>query len=179
MKIEAWQTLSRETVFSALPWLELEKHHLRLPNGHEIPDWLWVNTPDFINVVALTTEGHYLCFRQQKYAAEAPTLAIPGGYLEAGEDPMDAARRELQEETGWVPGRMRSLGCYAIDGNRGCGKGHLFLAEDCVYEGGEVADDLEDQETLFLSREELVTALKEGAFRVMPWAAALALALLD
>lgn len=178
MKINAWKTLSRKTVFSAPPWLEIEQHHLRLPDGREISDWLWVRSPDFVNVVAFTAEGLYLCFRQQKYAAGEITLAIPGGYLEEGEDPRDAAVRELKEETGWIPGRIRLLGSYAIDGNRGCGRGHLFLAEDCVYAGGEVTDDLEDQDLVKLSRAELLAALRQGAFRVMPWAAALALALL-
>ncbi|WFB37677.1 NUDIX hydrolase [Kiritimatiellota bacterium B12222] len=175
--IEPWTCLSRETVFEHSPWLTIESHHLRLPGGKEISDWKWVKTPDFINVVAVDTEGLFHCFRQQKYAVKGITLAITGGYIDAGEDPIVAAQRELTEETRLVSAEWTALGAYPIDGNRGSGTGHLFLAELCQYVGGEVNDDLEDQEKILLTRSEVKEALCAGEFGVMPWVAALALAL--
>lgn len=173
-----WQCLSRESVLDRPPWLRLEEHHLRLPGGKEIPDWLWVVTPDFINVVAVTKERSFLCFRQTKYAVEGPTLALVGGYLSPGEDARAAAARELLEETGYQSNTWSSLGSFAIDGNRGCGRGHLFLAENCVFSGKTESDDLETQQLLRLTHDEVRAALLSGAFGVLPWTAALALALL-
>jgi len=174
-----WICLSRKPVFRRQPWLELEDHHVQLPDGREIPDWLWVNTPSFVNVVAVTEEGSWLCFRQQKYAVPDITLGIVGGYLDAGEHALEAAKRELREETGYASEEWSSLGDYAIDGNRGCGRGYLFFAVNCRHTGGEVTDDLEDQELLRLSRDEVLEAVQAGQFGVMPWTAALALALLQ
>ncbi len=176
--MEPWIRLGAREVFRQSPWLRLEAHHLRLPDGREIPDWLWVDTPDFCNVVAVTEADEFLCFRQSKYAAPGLTLALVGGYLEPEEDPRAAAQRELREESGHVAAAWRDLGNYACDGNRGCGRGHLFLATGCRYEGHAVSDDLEEQQLLRLSRAEAKAALLRGEFGVMPWTAALALALL-
>ncbi len=178
MKIEPWKCLSKKSVLREAPWLEVESHTLELPDGQVIENWQWIKTPDFVNVVAVTPEGDFVCFRQQKYAVSGSTLAIVGGYVDDGENPRVAAERELQEETGLASCEWTDLGSYAIDGNRGCGNGHLFLAENCEVVGGEVQDDLEDQEKKLLNREELEAALFKGEFGVIPWTAALALALL-
>lgn len=179
MRIRPWKCLDRRTVLEETPWLEVESHTLQLPDGRRVENWHWIKTPDFVNVVAVTAEGKFVCFRQQKYAVPGETLAIVGGYLDEGEDAQTAARRELQEETGFVSEQWTFLGAYAVDGNRGCGHGHLYLAEDCRYAGGEVKDDLEDQEKLLLTRGDLQEALFAGRFGVMPWTTAVALALLE
>lgn len=178
MKIEPWKCLERKSILKKDPWLEVESHTLALPGGKRVEDWQWIKTPDFVNVVAVTEAGEFICLRQQKYAVDGITLAIVGGYVDEGENPRLAAERELREETGTRSAKWTNLGSYAVDGNRGCGSGHLFLAENCGHVGGEVADDLEDQETLYLSREDVKKSLLKGDFGVMPWVAALALALL-
>ena len=72
---------------------------------------------------------------------------------------------------------MDPLGRYVVDGNRGCGVGHLYLARGARRVAEPIADDLEEQELLMLTREEVVTALVAGELEVLSWAAALALAL--
>jgi len=70
------------------------------------------------------------------------------------------------------------LGCYPVDGNRGAGSGHFFLARGARHVAAPVSDDLEEQEMLFLTPAEARAALTRGEFKLMPWAAALAIALL-
>jgi ADP-ribose pyrophosphatase len=70
-----------------------------------------------------------------------------------------------------------SLGRYAVDGNRGCGVGHLYLARRARRVAVPDADDLEEQELLTLTRDEVEAALLAGGFGVLSWAAAVALAL--
>jgi ADP-ribose diphosphatase len=115
--------------------------------------------------------------RQVKYAVEGTTLGSVGGYLDPGEDPLAAAKRELREETGHQAAEWTSLGRYPVDGNRGCGVGHLYLARGARRVADPNADDLEEQELLTLTRDEVETALLAGEFRVLSWAAAMALAL--
>jgi ADP-ribose pyrophosphatase len=178
--MQPWQTLARRRVLQAGDgrFLRVEYHTVQLPNGRVIEEWPWLDTPSFVNVVAETTEGRFLCFRQSKYAAEGISLAIPGGYLEANEEPLAAIQRELREETGYAADEWTFLGRYAVDGNRGNGHAHLFLARGARFIQPIDADDLEEQELLLLTRAEVEAALAEGEFKVLPWAANVALALM-
>lgn len=159
-------------------FLTVESHTVAFPDGRIVEEWGWVITPDFVNVVAVTDEGRFLCFRQPKYAVTGLSLAVTGGYIEPGEQPLAAAQRELLEETGYVAVSWRPLGSYAVDGNRGVGTAHFFLATGARWQQPIDADDLEAQEFLLLTRAEVEAALFAGEFKVLPWAANVALALL-
>lgn len=159
------------------PWLTVEHHTVELPDGQLIPEWPWVKTPDYVNIVSMTEDGLFLCFRQVKYGIQGVTLAIVGGYIHEGEEPLAAAKRELLEETGheapdWIP-----LGSYLVDPNRGIATGHLFLAQQARFAAPRDADDLEEQELLLLPRAEIESALEAGEIKVLAWAAAVAFAL--
>jgi ADP-ribose pyrophosphatase len=175
--MQPWKTLARRTVLDLSPWMTVEEHTVELPGGRVIDDWPWVEAREYANVVAVTEDGHFLVLRQVKYAVEGTTLGSVGGYLDPGEDPLAAAKRELREETGHQAAEWTSLGRYPVDGNRGCGVGHLYLARGARRVADPNADDLEEQELLTLTRDEVETALLAGEFRVLSWAAAMALAL--
>jgi len=175
--MKPWKTLSRRTILDHSKFLVVEEHTIELPDGRIIDDWPWVITPDYVNVTAVTENGRLLCFRQTKYCVEGTSLAVVGGYIEPGEDPLVAAQRELLEETGYEASTWLALGRYPVDANRGVGVAYPFLATGARRVAEIDADDLEEQELLLLSREEVEAALDAGAFKSLPWAAAVALAL--
>ncbi len=175
--MQSWKTLARRTLLNHSKFLVVEEHTVELPDGRVIDDWPWVITPDYINVTAVTEEGLFLCFRQTKYAVDGVSLAVVGGYLEPGEDPLVAAKRELREETGYEASAWLALGRLPVDGNRGAGVAYPFLATGARRVTMIDADDLEEQELLLLSRAEMEAALDAGEFKSLPWAAAVALAL--
>ena len=175
--MQPWKTQSRKTILEQLPWLVVEHHTVELPNGRVIPDWPWIITPDYVNVVAVTEEGRFLCFRQVKYGLQGETLGIVGGFVEADEDPSVAARRELLEETGYASNDWVSLGHFNVDPNRGIATGHLYLARDARYVQPRDAGDLEEQKMIQLTRAEIESALANGDFKVLAWAASIAFAL--
>lgn len=172
-----WKTLRKRKIYDQAPWLVVELHAVELPDGRVIPDWPWIKTPDYINVVAVTADDTYLCFRQTKYGIAGDTLAVIGGYLNPGEQPQVAAMRELREETGYEAPEWIDLGHYLVDPNRGVATGYLFLARGARRITTPDSDDLEEQRLLFLTREELQSALANGEFKVLAWAAAVAFAL--
>lgn len=173
-----WQTLSRRTVLDSGKFLRVEYHTVALPDGRVIEPWPWVITPDFVNIVAVTADERYVCFRQNKYAIEGTSLAVVGGYLEPGEEPLAAAQRELREESGYEAADWVQLAAFPVDANRGAGNAHFFLARGARRVAEPIVDDLEEQELLLLTRGEVAAALAAGEVKTLPWAAVLALALL-
>lgn len=178
--MQPWKTLARSLVLQRGKWLTVEDHTIALPDGREITEWPWIITPDYVNIMVVTVEHKFLCFRQTKYAVPETSLAPIGGYLEPGEDPLVAAQRETLEETGYEAAEWVNLGSYAVDGNRGAGTAHLFLARGAQRVAAPNADerDLEEQQLVHLSRAELAAALAAGEFKVLAWSAVAALALL-
>ena len=176
--MQTWKTLDRQLVLDLSPHLRVETHTIQLPSGRVIEGWPWLISPDFVNVAAITEEERYLCFRQTKYSVDGTSLAPVGGYIEPGEDPLAAAKRELLEETGYEARHWESLGKFAVDGNRGNGAAHFFLAREAYPVGEPASDDIEEQQLLELSRPEVEAAVQRGAFKVLPWQALMAMVLL-
>jgi ADP-ribose pyrophosphatase len=175
--MQAWKTLSKRTILNYSQFLVVEEHVIELPDGRIVRQWPWLVTPDYVNVVALTESGLFLLFRQTKYGVSGTTLALVGGYLEPSEDPLAGAQRELLEETGFTSADWTRLGSFRVDANRGVGIAHSFLARGATPAVRPDADDLEEQELLLYTRSELEAALDAGEFKVLPWPAAVLLAL--
>ncbi len=175
--MKLWRTLSKKTILVHSKWLTVEDHTIELPDGKVIKDWPWIISPDYVNIAVITTTGEFLCFRQTKYAVEGVALAPVGGYMDAGEDPLACAKRELAEETGCEASQWHALGTFPADGNHGAGSAHLFLAEGARKVSDTISDDLEEQEIVFLSRNQVVKAMLRGEFKVLSWTTVMAMAL--
>ena len=95
-------------------------------------DFVVVQPADWCNVIALTPDRRLVLVRQFRFGIDAFSLEIPGGVMEAGEDPIGAGLRELREETGFSGQRARVLGSVhpnpAIQSNR-C---HFVFVEDAI-----------------------------------------------
>jgi ADP-ribose pyrophosphatase len=179
MKSSNWKTITRREVLSFGKWLTVEDCTVETPEGQIIEHWPWVRTPDYVNVLAVDSEGRFIVFRQGKYGIEGESLAPVGGYIEPGEDPLEAARRELHEETGYEAPDWTPLGSFLVDPNRGVAHGHFYMAQGARKVAEPCSDDLEEQELLLMSRSELEEALREGQFKVLAWAAIVAFLLMQ
>jgi ADP-ribose pyrophosphatase len=121
-----------------------------------------LETPDWVNVIALTPERRALMVRQFRFGAGTITTEIPGGIVDRGEDHGETARRELLEETGYAGERWTYLGRIqpnpAIQDNQH----HLWMAEDCVLVQPPRPDDGEDIAVGTLSLDEVRAQILDG-----------------
>jgi len=126
-----WERL-RESIQAKTPIFDLLRARFRHPVRGSERDFVVLSPPDWVNVVALTPEHHLVLVRQFRYGINDFSLEIPGGVMEAGENPITAGLRELREETGYQGTSARLLGSVhpnpAIQSNR-C---HFVFAEGTV-----------------------------------------------
>jgi 8-oxo-dGTP pyrophosphatase MutT (NUDIX family) len=120
----------------------------RMPRTGRESTFSVVDSPDWVNVVAIDKLENLILIRQFRVGTASFTIEVPGGMVDPGEHPRDTAVRELYEESGYRAERMIDLGFIepnpAIFNNRA----HMFLAEGCEHVGAQVLDEGEDIEVV-------------------------------
>ena len=170
-----WTIVKEETVFSAKPFVEVSCQHVVTDSGVEVKDYYQVKLPNFAIACALTEAGEVITLWQYKHGGRRHGLTFPAGEFR-NEDPGQAMRRELLEETGYEAQEVVDLGHYAVSGNQGCGTAHFYLMTGCRPVAEADSGDLEQMELRLMSVAEIDAALRDGAIAVMPHVALWALA---
>lgn len=136
--------------------------HSRSPDADATHPFFCIESVDWVNVVPITADGDVVMIRQYRHGAGEITLEIPGGMVDPGERPADAAARELLEETGFAAGSLRPLGDFSPNPALFNNRLHAFVATGCrrVAE----IDNGEHEETVVevVSRAALRRAVRAG-----------------
>ncbi len=106
-------------------------------------DFFVLTTTDWINVIPLTTDNEVVMIEQYRHGSQDVTLEIPGGMVDAGESPQDAAAREMLEETGYVAREISTLGRVRPNPAIHDNWLHTFLARDAQFERAPVHEATE------------------------------------
>ena len=168
----AWQVLESEYLFKQ-PWLTARREHVKLPTGAEIKDFYVLEYPEFCNVIAITKGGKFLMERQYRHAQHLTAIEIPAGCVEPGEDPMEAAKRELYEETGYAGGEWSKLMTISPNAGACTNYSHTYLAIGVEKVSTQHLEASEDIKVLLLDRDEVWRMLQNDEFHQAMMAAPL------
>jgi ADP-ribose pyrophosphatase len=126
-----WEVVGRTTRLTT-PIFKVDAVRYRHPVRATEREFVVINSPDWVNVVAVTPDQQMIMVRQFRYGIDDFSLEIPGGVMDSGEEPVTAGLRELREETGYTSESVRLLGSVhpnpAIQSNRS----HFVLVEAAV-----------------------------------------------
>ena len=159
--IKEWKVLESEYLVRR-PWLTARRDRLELPDGRIIPEYYVLEYPDWVNVIAITKDGQFVMERQYRHAARKISLELPCGVKEEGETPLEAAQRELLEETGFGGGQWKKLMELSPNPSAMSNTTHCFLAIGVEKIAEQHLDETEELSVLFMTKEEVKRMLNEN-----------------
>jgi 8-oxo-dGTP pyrophosphatase MutT (NUDIX family) len=157
---------------SITPWKILESRYqfpkfridsCELPSGKPYKAYVF-EFDSWANVVALTKNNEVVLVKQYRHGVQKVLLELPGGVVDNGENPLEGAKRELMEETGYSAGSIIEVGRLypnpAIQQNTL----YCYLATDVELTGVQHLDEAEEIEVHLVPLDELVEMVRQGKF---------------
>jgi len=171
-----WEEESRKTVFTCRIF-SVSERLCRSPKNNtgtytvlETSDWAIV-----IPVLETENGKKFVMVKQWRHGASQLTLEFPGGVLNKGEDALEAARRELHEETGFISHNMEKLGAFNPNPAIMSNTVHFFLARELERQGSQELDADEYVEVETMPCEEVIEGIGKPPFNHALMGTALAL----
>ena len=149
-----WSLIDSEYLFRR-PWLTVRRDTVRLPNGTIHPEYYVLEYPKWINVLAINADGEYVMVKQYRHGLGVVATELCAGVVEEGEDPLDGAKRELLEETGYAGGEWElSMVISANPGSQN-NLAYCYTARGVEKVAGQNLDETEDISVMLLSEDEV------------------------
>ena len=155
-----WKVIDREYIIQR-PWLTARRDKVELPDGRIIEEYYVLEYPDWVNVIAITKDGEFVMEKQYRHGLGVNSIELPCGVMEKGESPMEAAQRELLEETGYGNGSWSRLMTIAPNPGSMSNVTHCFLAVGVEKVSGPSLDATEDLSVHLMSEAEVKSLLED------------------
>lgn len=187
--VRPWTVIARQEVLDRRPYAVISDQQVQLPGGDVIPDFLRITLRPFVNIFAVidppagsdsSTGPQVPTVWQYRVGPEAVSIELPAGAINDNEPPLQAAQRELLEESGLIASRWQPLGTFFMDSNYEAGIGHFFLATGArlaVESERPTHGDLGDLVTRWLPLASIRQLWHDGTICSAPTALSIALAL--
>lgn len=168
-------------------WMDLRKVAYKLPDGKVFEPFYTYSRRDFVIIVARDTMGRYICVKQFRPGLNEVTTEFVAGGLEAVgdkkfmagdpeityEDPLDAAKRELLEETGYQSKEWKFVFKVPSNATLSDNYAYIYFADHCEKVSVQELDDTEFLNVELYTEEELRKLIYSGGFQqgphIMAW----------
>ena len=159
-----WKILKSEYLIKR-PWLTARKDTVELPTGVVNDEYYVLEYPTWINVIAVTDGGEYVLIRQYRHGIGETNFEIVAGVCEDGEQPVDAARRELMEETGYSGGEWSEIMTVSANTSTMNNLCHCFVATGVRRLAAPHQEATEDISVHLLGTDEVRRLLTDGEIK--------------
>jgi len=156
-----WTVVSTEYLIRR-PWLTARRDVVRLPDGRINPEYYILEYPDWVNVIAITEDGQVVMERQYRHGLGKTCFELPCGVIEKGETPLEAAKRELLEETGYAGGEWKQWMVLSPNPSTSTNLTYSFVATGVKKVAGQSLDATEDIQVSLQSVEFVKELLKDN-----------------
>ena len=178
----AWEEIEMEHVVRD-EWIDFRKSTYRYPDGRVFAPYYSYSRKDYVVVVAIDTDGNYICVRQFRQGIKKVTTEFVAGGIEReggreyttlkAEDELSAAKRELSEETGYESDEWEFLMKLPSNATLADNYASIFVAKNCRKVSGQSLDETEYLNVKICSEKEIEEMIKSGEFaqaiHVLAW----------
>ena len=181
-----WEEISMEHIVQD-EWIDFRRSAYRFPDGSVFEPFYSYSRRDYVVIVASDTEGKYLCVRQFRQGIKEVTTEFPAGGIDrtdgreyrsgggsaAAENALEAAKRELLEETGYVSEEWTHLIVVPSNATIADNYAHIYMAVNCRKSGEQNLDETEFLNVSKYSAAEIEEMIYRGDFQqavhIMAW----------
>ncbi len=160
-----WKVLDKKVLIQS-PMFSFLAYKLKHGDKNSIHNFYILDTADWVNILPITSDGKVVLIRQYRAGIDEILIEIPGGIMDNGEtDPIATARRELEEETGYVTDNLEVLGMVYPNPSFMTNKCYFVLAKDVKPLGQTHFDPSEYIETFTIDLKLLPEYILSGKIR--------------
>lgn len=182
----AWEEIRTEHIVQD-EWIDFRRSAYRFPDGRIFEPFYSYSRKDYVVIVASDESGEYLCVRQYRQGIKEVTTEFPAGGIErsdgreygaggdqtASEDALEAAKRELLEETGYKSDEWEYLLAVPSNATMADNYAYIFSAKNCRKAGSQHLDETEFLNVGKYSADEIERMIRQGEFaqavHIMAW----------
>ena len=157
-----WTVLDSKPLINRGTWLNIHQERVQLPSGAIVPEWFILDFPNWINVIAITKDGLFVMEDQYRHALGETRFELVAGVIDQGETPLEAAQRELSEETGFGGGQWQLFMTLSPNPTNHTNLSYTFLATDVEKISDQHEEATEDIHVDIFTKEEVRELLETG-----------------